>query len=117
MAAWPNAALTCDCVWPSTLSSVEAGATIIGKGLMKAPMQAVFFVALFRKSTANAVLGSKFFVALQDALNAAVQALKPGAPEVNFAQIANAKREKMFEVDNAQHRQVPATSILERWRA
>jgi outer membrane biosynthesis protein TonB len=98
MAAWPNAAFDmCGIVCGHLLFPLWKflGATIIGKGLMKAPMQAVFFVALFRKSTANAVLSSGFFLVIQNAVNGAIQAFKPGAPEVNFVQIANAKRETM----------------------
>lgn len=98
MAAWPNAAFDmCGIVCGHLLFPLWKflGATIIGKGLMKAPMQAVFFVALFRKSTANSVLGSNFFLVIQDAVNWAIKVFKPGASEVNFAEIANAKRENM----------------------
>ena len=99
MAAWPNAAFDmcglCAAIYSFLCGSF--GATIIGKGLMKAPMQAVFFVALSASPLLTRYSDLSFRGA-QDALNAAVQALKPGAPEVNFAQIANAKREKMSSV-------------------
>ena len=98
MAAWPNAAFDmCGIVCGHLLFPLWKflGATIIGKGLMKAPMQAVFFVALFRESTTNIVLNSGFFIIIQNTVNAVIQIFKPGAAEIIFSEIANARREKM----------------------
>ena len=98
MAAWPNAAFDmCGIVCGHLLFPLWKflGATMIGKGFMKAPMQAVFFVGLFRKSTADFVLSSRFIAGLEGAVNGVLMRVKPGAERIDFTAIANAKRIKM----------------------
>ena len=71
------------------------GATMVGKGFMKAPMQAFFFVAMFRKSTADYVLATSFVNGVESLINKILLWLKPEAEMISFLEKINSQREKM----------------------
>jgi membrane protein YqaA with SNARE-associated domain len=99
MAAWPNAAFDmCGIVCGHLLLPlwVFLGATVLGKGLMKAPSQGFFFVAMFRKTTSDWILNSTFVLQLENFVNYVLSLVQgSSSSKVRFLAMINAQRDKM----------------------
>jgi len=105
MAAWPNAAFDmCGIVCGHLLLPLWMflGATMVGKGLMKAPMQGFFFVAMFRKSTADWILSSSFIMSLESFANSMIHMLNSEADAMSFLDTINTKRASMGDTESVE---------------
>ena len=109
MAAWPNAAFDmCGIVCGTLLLPLWMflGATMVGKGFMKAPMQAFFFVAMFRQSTANYILSSSFVKWMEGVVNSIISS------EINFLEMHAKKFNAMKSGDAAEEKQAGWAGFL-----
>jgi membrane protein YqaA with SNARE-associated domain len=98
MAAWPNAAFDMCGIVCGHLELplwMFLGATILGKGLMKAPMQGLFFVALFRKTTSEYILSSSIMITIEKCVNYIVHLVFTTKEDISFLNYINSKRNSM----------------------